>query len=238
MGRKLFAYVAVCVLALVPAASHGDSAAARTLFVTVGQERLRFEAPAGMCFADHGARAQAGMIDAVRGALAKKGDERLLGLFMPCDSLTNPSHPGSREGRVPSFGVILWPHDVEDAAPRDDLARYLDWRRASFREYIALNLSPWLLAADPLRQPGDSVAEPVITPEPLTTPVALITSYQQSLSADAQPFPTTGAAATTLIHGHPVEILIRLNAASGVTTTDQVHVFMDNFMALQERLNR
>ncbi len=215
-----------------------DADKTRTLFVNVGAERLRFEIPEGMCFADQGHPQQRALIELVRRALAHKGDEHLLGLFMPCDSMLNPGHAMAREGRVPSVGMILWPHKIEKAADRSTRDSYLNWRAASFREYTALNLPVWMLAVDPLRQSGDTVKDPELSADLARSNHALLATFSQYLSADGQPFETVGAAATTLIKGHPVEIIIRLNRASGITTIDQAHEFMAQFMDLQAQINR
>lgn len=240
--KRIIAALLAATLALsAPAwAAKPDPAAdkTRTLFVTVGGERLRFEIPEGMCFADSSNRQQAMLIDLIRRALAHKGDEHLLGLFMPCDSLANPGNPMAREGRVPSVGLILWPHKIEKAANLSSSDSYLNWRAASFREYAALNLPMWMLAADPLRQSGDTVKEPELSTDAARTNHALMTTFSQYLSADGQPFETVGAVGTLLVHGHPVEIAVRLNGASGITTTDQAHDFMEKFMELQAMLNR
>lgn len=243
MARKII----LSALALVMAASVAIAAPPkkddfttkrRTLYVTVEQDQIRFEAPKGMCFADATKRNEAQLVRLVAGLLRKKGDEQLLGLFMPCDSLANPMHVSAREGRVPSFGIITWPHDIEDAASHDSAGAYLDYREASFREYVAVNLPAWLAAADPLRQPGDKVKLPEPDGELRRGTHGLVTAYSQYVSADNYPFPTTGAVATALLRGHPVEILVRLNAASGIVTTGQAHDFMKDFIDLQGEINR
>ncbi len=240
--KTLIAALLVATLACVtPALAQKPDPAAdktRTLFVTVGGERLRFEIPEGMCFADSSNRQQAMLIDLIRRALAQKGDEHLLGLFMPCDSLANPGNPMAREGRVPSVGLILWPHKIEKAATLSSSDSYLNWRAASFREYTALNLPMWMLAADPLRQSGDTVKDPELATDIARTDHALMTTFSQYLSADGQPFDTVGAVGTLAVKGHPIEFALRLNGASGITTTDQAHDFMAQFMELQATLNR
>ena len=65
-----------------------------------------------------------------------------------------------------------------------------------------------------------------------------MTTFSQYLSADGQPFQTVGATGTLLAKGHPIEIAVRLNGASGITTTDQAHDFMKKFMDLQGEINR
>lgn len=209
----------------------------RTLFVTVGEDRLRFEAPKGMCFADKTMRTEGALLRAAELALRHKGDEDLLGLFMPCDSLVNPAMAIAREGRVPSFGMITFPHGVETTAPRGDLGAYLAYRDASFHEYAAVNLGPWLGIMGLLRQPEDTAKDPALDDGVAYSTHGIVTTYSQYLSADARPFPTVGAVATTLAHGHPVEVVMRLNAASGVTTAQQAHDFMANFIDLQAALN-
>ncbi len=242
MAPKTLAVALIALLAITSPVLAQTSAAitgkTRTLHVTVGNERLRFEAPDGMCFADGNNRQQDAVLQLARRMLRHKGDEQLLGVFMPCDSIANPANPMAREGRVPSLGVILWPHKIEDRATRDTASTYLDWRAASFPEYAALNLPLWLLAADPFRQPDDTVADPEISGDSRHTATSLSTAYAQYLSADGQPFPTVGGIGTILINGHPIDIALRLNAASGVTTIDQAHEFMENFMELQARINR
>lgn len=217
-----------------------DPAAGKTrrLFVTVGEERLGFEIPEGMCFADQGNYRQAVLIDMIRRALAKKGDETLLGLFMPCDSLANAGNPVAREGRVPSFGVILHPHKLENISTRSSTAGYLDWRAPSFHEYAAVNVPVWMFLADPLRDSGDTASDPEMDGDMTRSDNALVTTFSQYLSADAQPFPTVGALGTTLIKGHPIEIAVRLNPLSGITTNSQAYEFMTNFMELQAAFNR
>lgn len=240
--KHLIAALAVLLALGAPAFAQNkpavDADKTRTLFATVGGERLRFEIPEGMCFADHSHPQQRAIIELVRRALTHKGDEHLLGLFMPCDSLLNPGHPVAREGRVPSVGIILWPHKIEDAADRSSTASYLNWRAASFREYTMLNLPVWMMAADPLRQSGDTVKDPEVASDLARTDHALLAAFSQYLSADGRPFPTVGAVGTTMLKGHPVEIALRLNAASGITSADQAHEFMAEFMDLQARINR
>ncbi len=238
--RIIAILLATLVIAAPALADKPDPAAdkTRTLFVTVGEDRLRFEIPEGMCFADQSNRQQGAMLDLIRRALAHKGDEHLLGLFMPCESIANPGNPMAREGRVPTIGIILWPHKIEDAVAHGSSAQYLDWRAPSYREYAALNLPVWMLAADPLRQSGDTVKDPELSTEVTRSTHALMTTFSQYLSADGQPFQTVGATGTLLAKGHPIEIAVRLNGASGITTTDQAHDFMKKFMDLQGEINR
>lgn len=239
--RIIAALLASVLLFSTPVLADNPDPAAdktRTLFVTVGSERLRFEIPEGMCFADQSNRQQGAMLDLIRAALAHKGDEHLLGLFMPCDSIANPGNPMAREGRVPTVGIILWPHKIEDTATLTTSVQYLDWRAASYREYGALNLPIWMLAADPLRQSGDTVKDPELSTDVAQSRHALMTTFSQYLSADGQPFETVGAAGTLLVKGHPIEIAVRLNGATGITTTAQAHDFMKNLMDLQGDINR
>lgn len=210
----------------------------RTLYVTIGEDPVRFEAPVDMCFADRTRKGEGEMFDLIAAALKQKGDETLLGLFMPCDSLANPMHAMAREGRVPSFGIVTFPHRIEASAPRDSSSAYLDWRAASFHEYVAVNLPGWLLAADPLRQPGDTANLPEIAPGPAQGQNGLFVTHNQYLSADGRPFPTVGATGTALLRGHPVEFIVRLNAASGIGDESGAHEFMVNFLDLQAAINR
>lgn len=210
----------------------------RTLYVTLGENPVRFEAPKDMCFADPTRRGEGELAAMIAASLRQKGDETLLGVFMPCDSLANPMHAMAREGRVPSFGLITWPQQMEDRGPWPTNARYLDWRSASFHEYVAVNLTGWLGAADALRQPGDTAKVPELAPGPAQGENGLFTTYNQYLSADGRPFPTVGAVGTTLLRGHPVEFILRLNAASGVEDEMAAHDFMANFLDLQAAINR
>lgn len=231
---------ALTAAATVAGAAPADPAAGktRTLFVTVGEDRLRFELPQGMCFADRNDRQQGALLDMARRALDKKGDERLLGLFMPCDSLANPGNPLAREGRVPTVGLILWPHKIEAGSAHTDTAAYLDWRAPSFHEYAALNIPLWLFAADPLRQPGDNVHDPLIDDGHRASAAALMAAFSQYISADGQPVETVGALASMLVRQHPIEIVIRMNATGSDATIDQAYEFMSEFTGLQAALNR
>lgn len=244
MARK----IAACALALMLTASVAASAAApkkddpatkrRTLYVTLGENRLRFEAPTGMCFADATKNVEISIVKMTAGLLKKADAGSLIAVFMPCDSLANPRNVMAREGRVPSFGIITWPRDIEDAAPRGSLEDYLSYRAASFNEYIAVNLPAWLVAADHMRQPGDTVQPPVPQDSAARSASGVVASYSQYLSADNYPYPTAGAVGTTLLQGHPVEILVRMNAASGIDTPAKAQDFMKDFIDLQADLNR
>jgi hypothetical protein len=243
--KAAFAALVLGLCLTATAAAAGDAvtttpvdAKRRTLYVTVDNQSIRFEAPPGMCFADRTHRREGPFVEPIVQSLRQKGDEKLLGLFMPCDSLANPALAIAREGRVPSFGMILWPHDVGEAAPRDSSAAYLDWRAASFYEYVRVHLPAWLAAADPLRQPGDTARPPEIAPGPGQSTAGLFITYGQYLSADGRPFPTVGAVGTALLRGHPVEFVVRLNRASGISDDSGAHGFMVNFLDLQAAINR
>lgn len=245
MARKaalLFALITLLAVSAAQAQNSSDHATIddirRTLYVTIDEDQVRFEIPDGMCFADRTRPGEGRLFEAIAQGLRFKGDETLLGLFMTCDSLANPGHPLAREGRVPSFGIITHPYKIAARADRSSTAAYLDWRQASFHEYVALNLPGWIMAADPLRLPGDTTDPAVPAPGPAQGNNGIFTTFSQYLSADAQPFPTVGAAGTTLLRGHPVEFILRLNAASGITDEEQAYEFMRDFLDLQAAINR
>jgi hypothetical protein len=210
----------------------------RTLHVGMGQETLKFEAPLGMCFLDPSRRNEGVIYRALEQVIDKKGDEKLLGVFAPCDSLANAGNPMAEEGSVMSTGLLTWPNRaIGEKSGFETRADYLDFREPSFAEYLALNLSQWTNVTKETLPAGDRLGDIVMDGEVRRSESGVYAGFTQNMTINAEKYDLTGVGATTALRGFPVEVLIRLNRYNGIDTTGEAYELMEDFLAQQAALN-
>lgn len=208
----------------------------RTLFAAAGQDRMIFEAPLGWCFLDPTDKKQGPVYEAISAVVRAAAHSVVVGVFAPCNSIANSGNPMGPEGDVISSGIVTWANPVIGDKMPQDLNGYIDLRAPSFREYVALNVMNWggLQSDDTATQ---NMERYVLEKSARATDAGVSIGFSQKITKNAQNYDIVGAAGTTLLRHHPVELLLRLNSGGGAYTLDSAHQMMDTLLAQQVVLN-
>jgi len=103
----------------------------RTLHAAVGQKSIVLEAPAGMCFLDRtGSATQRSSFAAIGGITEARGDQMVIGVFMPCEL-----NPQEWLERMPDFGTVSWVSSLDKDKTKLTRTEYLDMRESYFVSY-------------------------------------------------------------------------------------------------------
>jgi hypothetical protein len=196
--------------------------ARRTLFVEIGQKKLRLEAPKKMCFLDRTSPLQEKIFLLLSTAVEKRHDQVLLGVFMACDGIMSPE---DWLNGMPDAGFVTWLNpSIGETTPmnRQD---YLDMREASFPQY-AKSRALGLALDKAVHRNAYNVSLGVSDEQP---------------AVDGIRHKSTNVLSTTILRHIPVEVTLHytgdIYAGKAPLEFPEAYAAMDKLMAQQISLN-
>ena len=191
--------------------------ARRTLFVEVGQEKLRLEAPEKMCFVDRTASPMQEKIYIKVSALAEKlRDQVLMAVFMNCNGFTSPD---DWTNGMPDAGFFTWMNPAIGPVTTMSRQDYLDMREVSFPQYVK-NRETDSRLDKAVHRNGDNVS------------LGLTRGGQKGDMEDR----STTVLSTTTVRNVPIEATLHY-AGDMPPSTKEVYPIMDKLMEQQIALN-
>jgi hypothetical protein len=246
MKKLLFASCALVIAASAAlAAPQKPIDYRRTLFVPLGQEKLAFEAPRGMCFLDSTRFIEGAVTDHISAMTEKRGKEVFLATFAPCNDIANFGAAGSN---LLTRGTINWAHPK--IGEKSDLERqdYLDMREATLREDILADIREWSDVSKSSDQSGtvrsfmSDAAEYRMDQEPRRTENGVLMAFSTDSESDYVSYHTEGVFATTTVRRHPIEVIMLYTTKSDAAEDsagkrEEAYALVDEFLAQQIALN-
>jgi hypothetical protein len=231
----------------------------RTLFMSVGQHHLVFEAPVGMCFLDQSDYLEGAVLDYINDRFAPSGGQ-VIATFADCMEIANvqhqfledsmasakSSHPEDIEpdsSLMPkSGGVISWlnPENADnDEQMRLSREEYLDLRAKDYRADVVKANTPQehegkVTAASLMSEPGKGSFDDQLH----RTKDGISLAFSKDEDVEYQTLHEISVSGTTLLHQLPLEITITFSSKDApVKDFKSLYTMMDAFLAQQVLMN-
>jgi len=218
----------------------------RTLFVPVGQETIKLEAPKGMCFVDQSGYIEEVIFDTLAEAVRTAKEEVLLATFSPCDDLASFGTSSAKHGMITS-GSVTWLNPSYGAKSPMERHDYLDMREATFRSDMLKKIDRFAEAFGDKKKTSQRGAVTVTTQaittgydfedRPERTDNAVSIGYVNTREVNYESMTESGVIATTSIKRHPIEVSLRYDTTTEGHSLIDIHKLVNHFIDQQIAIN-
>lgn len=248
----------LCAAALLLTASMAEAAvpkkknpvfdSRRTLFATVGQTTMVFEAPKGMCFMDESRTTEGALLKGLKDSARHSGG-LLIAVFADCKELAGVGVVDSSDSFVlKRKGTITWSDPNRPPPKKMQRKEYVDLKAPTFREdawndmlraytkngRIKKRVEGALTTSTFMANPEDYDfdAKPQVTDDGVSL------AYAVDTVVEYKKLTTNGVVAKTLIRHVPLEFQISMSGNRSAHDFAKFYKLMDGFIAQQVRLNQ
>lgn len=248
----------LCAAALLLSATVADAAvpkkknpildSRRTLFATVGQTTMVFEAPKGMCFMDESRVTENALLKSLKDGARHNGG-MLIAVFADCKELAGIGVVDAGSSfMLKRKGTITWKDPTRPPPKKMSRKEYIDLHAPTFREDAWNDMLRAFTKHGRLKkrvQGALTTATYMANPEdyqfdarPQVTGDGISLAYAVDSEIDYKKLTTLGVAGTTLIRHVPLEFNISISGDRRGHDFAKFYKMMDSFIAQQVRLNQ
>jgi hypothetical protein len=248
----------ICAAALLLTASMADAAVTkkknptfdsrRTLFATVGQTTMVFEAPKGMCFMDESRTTEGALLKSLKDAARYNGG-LLIAVFADCKELAGVGVVDSGDSfTLKRKGTITWSDPNHPPPKKMQRKEYVDLKAPTFREDAWNDMLRAFTKHGRLKKRVEgalTTSTYMANPEdydfdtkPQVTDDGVALAFAVDTEVEYKKLTTNGVVAKTLIRHIPLEFEISLSGGRSEHDFARFYKQMDSFIAQQVRLNQ
>lgn len=253
--KKIFALFLAALLLAAPLAEAAAPkkkdpvfSSRRTLFATVGQTTMVFEAPKGMCFMDESRQTESAVLKAMKDS-ANTGGGLLIAVFADCKELAGIGTVDAGDSFVlKRKGTITWAKAKTAIPKKITRAEYIEMRAPTYREdafndmlraftkngRMKKRVQGALTTTTYMANPEDYTFDA----RPRVSDSGVSLAYGVDTEVDYKKLTTSGVTGATLIRHVPLEFEISQSGDRRAQDFDKYYSLMEGFMQQQVRLNQ
>jgi hypothetical protein len=220
----------------------------RTLFATVGQTTMVFEAPKGMCFMDESRGTEGALLKTMK-ETARLSGGLLVAVFADCKELAGIGVVEAGDSFVlKRKGTIMWANAKTPVPKKMTRAEYIEMRAPNFREdqfndmlraftkhgRMKKRVEGALTTATYMANPEDYNFDA----RPRVSDAGVSLAFGVDTEVDYKKLTTVGVTGATLIKHVPLEFEISQSGDRTAQDFDKYYSTMEGFLQQQVRLNQ